>query len=649
MSDLSLPAEFRVMARNGVLLAVRSDWTDLTDLLLLGARDAIAAGKADRLEGRGACAMLKPRGDSGPRVVLKRYRRGGVLGGLLGEYMVGKSRPLDELRLTEALRARGLPVPEILAFKLERVIPGVYRGEIALREIPEGRTLYHVLSGAHGSPPPAADRAALLREVARALRRLHDAGCYHADLHARNVFVSGYGPGRTVHWIDLEKSTVGAPLPTDRRIRNFARLNRSVEKLSRLRVLVPCRARLRFLREYFGPDRPSRETLRRIVQVCRRNVAVHRLWWTLTGEARTAKVERIGAPPRRILVKGVNWLGDAVMSLPALDALRARYPDAHITVLTLANLADVYAGRPSVDEVLPYHKGRGWRGILAWLERVSALRERRFDLAVVLPNSFHSALTIWAADIPRRVGYAKELRNGLLTDRPPLRPKSRNVHRVMDYLQLVAFDGTPAEPAAPVIRPAAEDLAWAEEALRSAGLDPAQRTVIAFNPGATYGNAKRWPIERYLELGRRLVADLGAGIVVVGGPAEQALGDALAAQLPAGSAVSLSGRTSIRRLSALLQRCRLLVTNDTGPMHVAQAVGTRIVAIFGPTDPVNTPPYGSNHVLLRKPVECSPCFLRECPIDHRCMTRIETAEVFRAVEEASAAAIGGNLAVRRDP
>ena len=635
MSSLVLPEPFALHVRGRLLVAVRRDRAALVESLALGARRAIEAGHGEPLPGRGTCALLRPGPESGDRVVLKRYSRGGVLGGLLGELMLGTSRPVEEIRVTEALRAKGIPVPEILGFTLERVLPGLYRGEIAFREIPGARTLYHVLAGDGGPPLGAAARRALLDRVARDLRALHDAGCWHADLHARNILLSG--PGLDLTWIDLEKSTVDGLLPYDARVRNFVRLNRSVEKLSRLRDTVPVRDRIRFLRVYFGKDHPGRAALRAIVVRCRRNAAWHRVWWRLTGEARTARVERRGVlAPRRILVKGTNWLGDAVMSLPALDALRARFPAARISVLTLAGLADVYAGRPSVDEVLPYQKGRGLAGIAAWLDRVKRIREARFDLAVLLPDSFHSALTVWCAGVPRRVGYRKELRGWMLTDPVSRRPRSRNVHRVVDYLSLVGFDGHTPENFAPALTPAPEDLAWADENLRAAGFDPAQRPLVGFNPGATYGDAKRWPRERYAALGRRLVAEAGAAIVVVGGPAEIDLGDFLARELPTSSTLSLSGRTSIRRLAAVLARCHVLVTNDTGPMHVAQAVGTRIVALFGPTDPVNTPPWGANHVIVRKPVPCSPCFLRECPIDHRCMTRIEVDEVFREVESSLA-------------
>lgn len=642
MVHSALPDTFLLQQHGKTLLAVRKDWPELGPLLTRGAAAALATGDATPLPGRGTCALLSLPGRGGPRVILKRYSRGGIFGRLLGETMVGTSRPLEEIAVAEALRTRGVSVPEILGCKLERVLPGLYRGEIALREIPGTRTLYHALAGVDGTRPAPPTIRRILATVARALRAFHDAGAYHADLHARNILLSGnLLESPTVHWIDLEKSTVGPPLDAASRMRNLIRLHRSVEKLSRLRDAVGIRDRLRFLRHYFAPQIPTRAEVRAIVSACRRNVARHRLWWRLTGESRIARVER-NAAPMRILVKGVNWLGDAVMSLPAIDWLHERYPQAHVSVLTLANLADVYAGRTSVQTVIPYRKQGGLAGIRQWFALVADLRARHLDLAVLLPGSFHSALTVWWAGIPQRRGHARELRGWMLTDRVPRRPPHEDAHRVTDYLRLAAHPAPPPCDRGPNLPVDPEDLAWVDDTVRAAGLDPAAQPLIAINPGATYGGAKCWPAERFVALGQRLIAEAHASLVVVGGPAEQALGEQIAGRWPKAHAICLAGKTSIRRLAALLSRCRLLVTNDTGPMHVAQAVGTRIVAIFGPTDPINTPPWGNRHVIVREPVACSPCFLRECPIDHRCMDRVQVDDVFHAAERLIAAVPSGS-------
>lgn len=331
--------------------------------------------------------------------------------------------------------------------------------------------------------------------------------------------------------------------------------------------------------------------------------------------------------PERILVKGVNWLGDAVMTLPLLAALRRRHPKARITVLTKPALADLYTLAPGADETVsqggdpnPLTSPR------AWTRLVGDLRRRRFDLALVLPGSFLSALTVRAAGARRRIGYAQEGRSLLLTDALPKRADLLRGHRVGFYLNLLApLGNVPAAEAPALFVPAAPARA-ADEALARAGVSPGA-ACVGLNPGATYGAAKQWPPERFEAVGRALAAD-GARIIVFGGPAEAALGTRIATAIP--GAFDFSGKTSIPLLAALLARCAVLVTNDTGPMHVAQAVGTPIVAVFGPTDPVTTPPYGDRHTIVRRPVACSPCLLRSCPIDHRCMVRIEPAEVLEA-------------------
>ncbi|MFN3486096.1 MAG: lipopolysaccharide heptosyltransferase II [Planctomycetota bacterium] len=318
----------------------------------------------------------------------------------------------------------------------------------------------------------------------------------------------------------------------------------------------------------------------------------------------------------KILVKGNNWLGDAVLSLPTLRSLKAMFPEGRLAVLTKPSLADLYRGAPYVDEVLPERRG----GIGSWWATVRELRRRRFDAALVLPRSFRAAFVVWGAGIPRRIGYGAG-RGALLTDR--VRPLEGRVHRVHRYHHLLSAFGSPPPVEPPRLELLPEAVCWAQEEFPGG-------PWVGLHPGATYGAAKQWLPERFAELGRRLGAR--ASVAVIGGPGEEALGSRVARE--AGAARCLAGRTTIPQLAAALARCRLLVTNDTGPMHVADALGVPVVAIFGPTDWIETPPFGPRHRIVRRPVPCSPCLARTCPLGHHeCMRSVTVDEVERACRE----------------
>ncbi len=318
----------------------------------------------------------------------------------------------------------------------------------------------------------------------------------------------------------------------------------------------------------------------------------------------------------KILVKGNNWLGDSVMSLPMLRSLREMLPRARIAVLTKSVFADLYRGAPYVDEVIPHER----EGLGTWMGTVRELRRRKFDTAIVLPRSFSAAFLAWSARIPRRIGYATDGRRAFLTEAPE--PAALRRHRVHHYHHLLSALGDPPPVRSPRLDLQPDALEWAEEKLPG-------NSWIGVNPGATYGAAKQWFPDRFIELGRRLSSR--GRFVVTGGPAETALGERVARGV---NGVNLTGRTDISRLAAVISRCHLFITNDTGPMHVADAVGIPIVAVFGPTDWVVTPPFGKKHTLVRQGVDCSPCLRRSCPLGHHeCMKRVNVAEVERACKE----------------
>jgi heptosyltransferase II len=332
--------------------------------------------------------------------------------------------------------------------------------------------------------------------------------------------------------------------------------------------------------------------------------------------------------PFRILIRSSNWLGDAVMTVPAVRAIKHGRPDAHVTVLTPAKLADVWKLVPEVDSVIAFEApaGRGWRrslaGILHVFKVAYLVRSRGFEAAVLFPNSIRVAIEAWLAGIPRRVGYPGHKGRGIFLNQI-LREKRRkrdepvhHEHQMNHYLRLAEFIGAV---------PSASDLA-----ISSAAQPGTSR--IAVCPGAEYGPAKRWLPKRYAEVIKNISAWRQCTWTIVGTAKDRPVAEEIvveAGSLP--NVENLCGRTTLAELIAILRSCDVLLTNDTGTMHLAALMGVRTVAIFGSTEPELTGPLGSGHIVLRKQVECSPCFLRDCPIDFRCMKAIESSEVSAAL------------------
>jgi heptosyltransferase II len=390
--------------------------------------------------------------------------------------------------------------------------------------------------------------------------------------------------------------------------------------------------------------------------------------------------------PKRILVRGVNWLGDAVMTTPALMRLRERFLDAHITLLTPEKLRELWTLHPAVDEVIGFAASEGVLSVAqrlrkasfieglktgravretgltqeAALAEVKKLRPAVFDLALVLPNSPRSALEVWLAGIPQRIGYARPWRNWFLTQavatrpshvrmrkRPPNKirelveqsganlaagtPVPASAHQLHEYLHLIGALGASPEPVPPCLVITAAE---AEATARKFGLMDAlkdARPVLGLNPGAEYGSAKRWPADKFVAAANGIQKLTNCDWVILGGKGDVELAGKIASGVPA--ATNLAGNTSLRELMALLKLCRGLLTNDTGPMHVAAALGTPVVVPFGSTSPELTGPGlpgDTRHRLLKSDAVCSPCFLRECPIDFRCMKGITVERVTAA-------------------
>jgi len=365
---------------------------------------------------------------------------------------------------------------------------------------------------------------------------------------------------------------------------------------------------------------------------------------------------------RRIVVRTPNWLGDIVMALPAIAAVRAAHPDAHLALAAPAAFAPFCAAVPGVDAVVPL-AGSGIRAIGA---HAGALAAGAFDVAILFTNSFASALAASRAGIAERWGYDRDWRGRLLTRAIPVTPRrprghpgpgatpapgpppprgtpgpgatpapgpsSSGPHHSAYYLRLVAALEMPPVASATVAVPVpAAGAGQAETLLAAAGVAAGTR-LVGFAPGAAYGSAKRWPPERVAEAIARLVA-AGARAVLVGAAGDREIARAIqSALVPAArpSVVDLVGATDVKTLMAVLARCDVVVANDSGAMHVASAVGRPVVAIFGPTDEHATAPLGP-HTLVRHDVWCRPCLLRACPIDHRCLRGVAAADVAAAV------------------
>ena len=332
----------------------------------------------------------------------------------------------------------------------------------------------------------------------------------------------------------------------------------------------------------------------------------------------------------RILIRATNWVGDAVMCLPALRAIRESYPKSQITILARPWVADIYEREPVADEILPLTTGRGagdWTG--KWLA-ARELRLRSFDCAILFQNAFEAALLAWMARIPRRIGYDRDGRKWLLTDaiRVPA-PGEIPRHERFYYLELLRRAGLIGRSiSSEEIRLDGAAEARAAGAPRFAAMGFAGR-VVGVSPGAAFGTAKRWLPERFSGAAVRLARQTGAAVAVFGSAGERDLCESVAGAIRGEkiAAHNFAGETSLREFIELAAACDLYLTNDSGAMHSSSAIGIPTVAIFGATDHEATGPTGANARIVREPVDCSPCLLRECPIDHRCMTRVSVDRV----------------------
>ncbi len=335
--------------------------------------------------------------------------------------------------------------------------------------------------------------------------------------------------------------------------------------------------------------------------------------------------------PQNIIVRMPNWIGDMVMATPILSDLRKAYPKARITAMCRAPICELLREDPEIDELFCFSKATGFGRRSEKKSIIEKLRKGKYDLGILLTHSFSSAWWFWQGNVANRLGYEGNGRKLLLNKSLSLPENIQNQHLVITYKMLLKPLGIPVSDTAPRLYLSQKEMADASTLLRQQGV-PEGALVVGINPGATYGSAKCWLPERFREVTERLLKDQDLYIVYFGDQATSSLVREICQGLPP-RVINLAGATSLRELVSVINLCDVLLTNDSGPMHVADAVGTPMVALFGSTSEIVTGPYRSGTV-IHKHVECSPCYERTCPIDFRCMKRIEADEVYQAIIKA---------------
>lgn len=322
------------------------------------------------------------------------------------------------------------------------------------------------------------------------------------------------------------------------------------------------------------------------------------------------------------MIRTTNWIGDAVMTTPALGAVRKFFPTSKITVVANPIVAELFLDHPDCDHVLIFDKNGEHKGKFGFLRFCSLVRKNKFDLAILFQNAIEAAIMTFLAGIPRRAGYCSDGRGFLLTHSVPLGREDKLLHHTDYYLNMVRKVGVPAENTPLKLSCSDSEYQWTEDVM-------GQGAWVAVNPGAAYGEAKRWFPDRFARVADQLQTEFNVRVLLTGGNNEIHVGSDIE-NVMVKKPLNMIGKTTVRQLMALLSRCSLVVTNDSGPMHIAAAFGVPIVAVFGPTDHTTTSPLADNARIVRKEFSCSPCLLRECPTDHGCMEANTAEDVLAA-------------------
>lgn len=331
--------------------------------------------------------------------------------------------------------------------------------------------------------------------------------------------------------------------------------------------------------------------------------------------------------PQNILVRMPNWIGDLIMATPVLTDLRRAFPKASITAMCRSPLSDLLKKDEAIDELFCFTKPKNGFERREQRDIIAKIQAGKYETGILLTHSFSSAWWFWQGKVKRRIGFSAHFRKVLLTD-PLTFPKEKE-HEVITYKRVLGPLGVPISQTAPRLFVSPEEVEESKQLLHQRGFVKGSR-LIGINPGAAYGSAKCWPPERFKALAMRLLLETDAYIVFFGDATTAPMVKEIAQGLPE-KVIDLAGVTSLRELACIIKDCDVLVTNDSGPMHIGAAFGVPLVAIFGSTDDQLTGPYGQAHNVINKRVKCSPCFKRVCPIDFACMKQIDVDEVVERV------------------
>ncbi|MBS4164159.1 Uncharacterized protein PRO82_001476 [Candidatus Protochlamydia amoebophila] len=333
--------------------------------------------------------------------------------------------------------------------------------------------------------------------------------------------------------------------------------------------------------------------------------------------------------PQNIIIRMPNWLGDLVMATPILADLKNYWPHAKLTVVCQGVLGAVIEHDPHIHHVISFERSKRWKQTQKCNENLLiSLKERNYDLGVLLTNSFSSAWKFWQGNVKNKIGYSTHWRSWLLDHAIPFSPNYTQQHLVVTYKQLLEPLGISLSNNSPTLYLTKKELENTQQQLISHRVGP-QDLIIGINPGAAYGSAKCWLPERFKDLTEKLLTNPRTKILFFGDKTGTPLVNEICQGLPE-RVINLASKTSIRELMAYIKLCHVFLTNDSGPMHVAAALNTPLVALFGSTSDIATGPYQGGTV-IHKHVPCSPCYRRECPIDFRCMKRIEVEEVYQSI------------------
>ena len=331
--------------------------------------------------------------------------------------------------------------------------------------------------------------------------------------------------------------------------------------------------------------------------------------------------------PIKIIVRMPNWIGDAVMATPILADLKDKWKNAKITAMCQGPVGTILLHDPNINSIYSFKKPSGWIHRIHRSDIVQTLRDGQFDLGILLTNSFSSAWWFYRGHVKNRIGFSGGVKNLLLNTAVDFPQNKEHQHLVLTYKELLTPLNIAVSQTAPKLYVSPEESQEAYRLLRLLGIDTKTKIIVGINPGAAYGSAKCWLPERYIEVTKKLLENPDVFVIYFGDATGSPLVNEITKDFDK-RVVNLAGRTSLRELIALINCCSIFLTNDSGPMHIAAALGVKLLALFGSTNDEKTGPYNQGEV-IHKHVSCSPCYKRVCPIDFKCMKEISVEEVYQ--------------------